>query len=135
MTLDSDDRWAIAETISSHGHLFDEGQLERLDELFTADVVYDVSDVGFGVLRGIDEIRQAAVELGAGNPLAHHVTNLIVTGVDGDEVSTRCKAIVVLEDGRAGTATYADSVRREGDRWLICRRTVLARRDPLGGVR
>lgn len=62
------DRW----TISLHGHLFDEGHLDRLDELFTPDVVYDLSDVGIEPLHGIAEIRRAALELGPANPLAHH---------------------------------------------------------------
>jgi hypothetical protein len=31
------DRVAIEELISLHGHLFDEGELGRLDELFTED--------------------------------------------------------------------------------------------------
>jgi hypothetical protein len=39
IVLTAEDRWAIGETISLHGHLFDEGELDRLDELFTADVV------------------------------------------------------------------------------------------------
>lgn len=81
--LTAEDRCAISETISLHGHLFDEGDLDRLDELFTADVVYDVTDVGMKPLHGIDEIRRATLELGAANPVAHHVTNIIITSVAG----------------------------------------------------
>ena len=66
--LTADDRWAIGETISLHGHLFDEGQLDRLDALFTLDVVYDVSGLGFGVFVGIDAIRDGALALGRGIP-------------------------------------------------------------------
>jgi ketosteroid isomerase-like protein len=114
-----------------HGHLFDEGELDRLDELFTADVVYDVTDVGMKPLHGIDEIRRATLELGAANPVAHHVTNIIITSVDGDCVKTRCKAIVVKTDGSCGSATYVDTLRRENGRWRLSHRTVLARRTPL----
>jgi hypothetical protein len=132
--LTAEDRLAIGETIALHGHLFDNGELARLDELFTADVVYDLADVGMGQLRGIAEIRRAAVELGDGNPLAHHVTNITITDIDADCVRTRCKAIVVLSDGRTGSATYIDTLRREHGRWLICHRIVLARRTPLNGA-
>lgn len=129
--LTAEDRCAIGETISLHGHLFDEGELDRLDELFTADVVYDVTDVGMKPLHGIDEIRRATLELGAANPVAHHVTNIIITSVDGDCVKTRCKAIVVKTDGSCGSATYVDTLRRENGRWRLSHRTVLARRTPL----
>jgi len=43
MPLTSEDRLAISDLIALHGHLFDEGELERIDELFAADVVYDTS--------------------------------------------------------------------------------------------
>jgi SnoaL-like domain len=132
--LTAEDRWAIAETIALHGHLFDNGELDRLDELFTADVVYDVSDVGMGSLRGIPEILRATLELGERNPLAHHVTNITIGDVEDDCVRTRCKAIVVMSGGRCGTATYIDTLRREHGRWRISRRTVLARRSPLNGA-
>ncbi|MGV4980847.1 nuclear transport factor 2 family protein [Streptomyces sp. NRAIS4] len=39
MALPPEDRLAITELISMHGHLVDDGQLDRLDELFTPDVV------------------------------------------------------------------------------------------------
>jgi SnoaL-like domain len=60
------------------GHLFDDGELERLDELFTAEVVYDASDFGQPPMRGIDAIRTTALALGDRNPVAHHVTNIVV---------------------------------------------------------
>jgi pimeloyl-ACP methyl ester carboxylesterase len=76
--LTAAERWAIGETISLHGHLFDEGHLDQLEELFTADVVYDLTDVGMKPLHGIEEIRRATLELGADNPMAHHVTNIVI---------------------------------------------------------
>jgi 3-phenylpropionate/cinnamic acid dioxygenase small subunit len=134
MELTADDRWAIDETIAMHGHLFDNAEFDRLHEIFTADVVYDVSDVGMGPLHGIAEILRAALELGAGNPVAHHVTNITVTAVENGCVQTRCKAIVV-KDGRCGSATYLDTLRLDTDnRWKISHRIVLARRTPLNGA-
>jgi 3-phenylpropionate/cinnamic acid dioxygenase small subunit len=132
--LADEDRWAIAETLALHGHLFDNGELDRLEELFTPDVIYDVTDVGMRALHGISEILRATLELGDGNPLAHHVTNITITEVTADHVSTRCKAIVVLADGRSGSATYVDSLRRDDGRWKISHRMVQARRIPLNGA-
>jgi hypothetical protein len=138
--LTADDKWAIGETIAKHGHLFDEGQLDRLDELFTEDVVYDISDLGdppfFRPLHGIDAVRDAALELGPRNPLAHIVTNIVITEVVDDEtVTVRSKAINIMADHTCGTATYVDVVRRQADGWRISHRRILARRTPLGGAR
>jgi hypothetical protein len=133
--LTAEDRWAIGETISLHGHLFDEGQLDRLDELFTRDVVYDVSDLGYGVLVGIDAVRDGALALGARNPLAHIVTNIIITDVKDNHTATvRSKAIAIMSDRGCGTATYVDTVRRQSDGWRIGHRKILARSEPLGGA-
>lgn len=133
--LTAEDRWMIGETLSLHGHLFDEGQLDRLGELFTADVVYDVSDLGFDVLVGIDAVRDAALALGSANPLAHIVTNIIITETgERDTAAVRSKAIAIKADHTCGTATYVDTVRRQPDGWRISRRRILARREPLGGL-
>ena len=133
MPLTAEDRSAIAELISLHGHLFDEGELDRLDELFTADVVYDARDFGQEPLRGIDAIRAAALELGGANPIAHHVTNIVITEVDDETASARSKGLGVMEGGTLGSVTYVDSLRRGADGWRISNRKVLARRIPLGG--
>jgi hypothetical protein len=132
--LTTEDRLAIEETIALHGHLFDNGELARLDELFTTDVVYDVTDVGIAPLHGIAEIVRVALELGDDNPLAHHITNVTITDVEYDCVRTRCKAIVVRSDGRCGSATYIDTLRHDRGRWRISHRLVLGRRTPLNGA-
>ena len=129
----TDDRLAVMHTIAMHGLLFDDGELERLDELFTSDVVYDVADFGLPSLKGIDAIRAAAINLGAGNALGHHVTNVVIISADDDEARTRCKAIAISADGTASTATYDDVLRRTSQGWRIARRIVQARREPLGG--
>lgn len=134
MQLTDADRWAITETIAMHGHLFDNGEFDRLEEIFTADVIYDVTAVGMSDLHGISEIRQAALELGDGNPLAHHVTNTTITEVAEDYVRTRCKAIVVLSGGGCGTATYIDTLRHDRGRWRISHRIVKPQRVPLNGA-
>lgn len=53
MTISSADWLAIHELLGWHGHLIDAGELDRLTEVFTEDVVYDVSDFGFGALHGV----------------------------------------------------------------------------------
>ena len=132
--LDADDRWAIAETLSWHGHLFDGGELDRLGEIFTPDVVYDLSDAGVGTFEGIETIRGAALHLGAGNPIAHHVTNVVITSVADDLVTTRSKGLMIMSDGSLGSVTHHDTLRRQDGGWRISRRVVLGQRTPLGGA-
>jgi hypothetical protein len=85
-------------------------------------------------LDGIEEIRSAALKLGADNPLAHHVTNIVITPDEGDRVGAQSKGIAVREDGSCASATYIDTLRRENGRWRISHRVILRRRTPLSGA-
>ena len=51
--LTVEDRQAISEILSLHGHIFDGGHLDRLGEIFTPEVVYDLTDAGVGTFEGI----------------------------------------------------------------------------------
>jgi 3-phenylpropionate/cinnamic acid dioxygenase small subunit len=131
MILSRDDRLAIHELLSLHGHLMDDGALDRLDELFTDDVIYDLRDYGRGELRGIAAIADAARALGSANPLGHHVTNVVITGSEGESVSVVSKGIGIRADGSCGSLVYRDEVRKEEAGWRIARRRVVPRREPL----
>jgi hypothetical protein len=133
MPLGPEDRTAITELLSMHGHLFDAGELDRLDELFTADVVYDISDLGQEPLVGIAAIRDASLALGPANPVGHHITNIVLTELDEGRVRALSKGIGINADGTSGSVTYEDTVVPGDGGWRISRRRVLARRVPLGG--
>jgi hypothetical protein len=133
MPLGPEDRTAITELLSMHGHLFDAGELDRLDELFTADVVYDISDLGQEPLVGIAAIRDASLALGPANPVGHHITNIVLTELDEGRVRALSKGIGINVDGTSGSVTYEDTVVPGDGGWRISRRRVLARRVPLGG--
>lgn len=128
-----DDRLAIHELLALHGHLVDAGELDRLDEVLATDTVYDVSDLGGEPLRGTAAIREAALALGAGNPVGHHVTNVILAAANDSTVHARSKGIGVLGDGTTNSVTYEDTITRGADGWRISYRRILARRAPLGG--
>jgi hypothetical protein len=132
--LHAEDRAAIGETLSLHGHLFDGGHLDRLGEIFTPGVVYDMSAVGVGAFEGIEAIRSAALQLGAGNPVAHHVTNVVITG-DGDSVTALSKGLILMADGTVASVTHLDTLRRQDGGWRISRRVISPQRTPLGGAR
>lgn len=132
MVLTRQDLTDIHDLINLHGHLTDEGDLDRYGDIFTADVAYDVTDFGFGVLHGSHTIRAAALALGPANPVGHHVTNIVVIAIDDDRARVRSKGLGVNADGTTGSVSYDDIVTRCGDGWRIARRTVRARSTPLG---
>ena len=129
--LNAEDRWAIGEILSLHGHLFDGGHLGRLGEIFTPDVVYDMSALGVGTFEGIEAIRTAALRRGPGNPVAHHVTNVVITSEEGDLVTARSKGLMIMADGAFASVTHLDTLRRHNGGWRISRRVVLAQSTPL----
>lgn len=131
MALSVDDRWAITELIALHGHPVDGGELDRLGEVFTEDVAYDVTDFGLGVLRGLGDNRDAARTLGDRNPVGHHVTNRVLTEQPDGTVAARSKGIGILANRSCGSLTYEDTVMRTSAGWRISHRVVLARRTPL----
>jgi hypothetical protein len=132
--LDAEDRQAIGETLSLHGHLFDGGQLDRLGEIFTPDVVYDMSAAGVGTFEGIEAIRRAALQLGAGNPIAHHVTNVVITGEEDGLVTARSKGLMIMADGAFASVTHLDTLRRHDGGWRISHRVISPQHTPLGGA-
>ena len=125
------DRLAIHELLALHGHIVDQGAFERLHELFTADVIYDVRDFGGEELRGIAAITEASLALGERNPLGHHVTNVVITSGDGDRAEVLSKGIGVRADGSCGTVVYHDELLRGAAGWRITRRRISPRRAPL----
>ena len=133
MELANRDRTAITDLIHLHGHLVDGGELERAGELFTSDITYDVADFGLGTLSGRAALHDAALAVGDANPVGHHVTNVVITPIDGRSARARSKGIGVMADGTVGSAVYDDVVTRTPDGWRISHRTVTVRRKPLGG--
>lgn len=129
--LNAEDRWAIAETLSLHGHLFDGGHLDRLAEVFAPEVVYDLTDLGFGAFEGIDAIRSAALQLGDRNPIAHHLTNVVITKEEDGQVTVKSKGLVIRADGTLGSVNHLDTVIRQDGQWRIGRRVITAQRTPM----
>jgi 3-phenylpropionate/cinnamic acid dioxygenase small subunit len=125
----TEDRLAIHDVITLHGHVADDRDWDRLGELFTDDTVLDLEDFGYGTLRGLAALRELSLasQDDKGQPLGHHVTNILITGHDGQTARARSKALAVMRDGTSGTAVYEDVLRRDEHRWRISHRKVVAR--------
>ncbi|MEU9890118.1 nuclear transport factor 2 family protein [Sphaerisporangium sp. NPDC051011] len=132
MVLSEQDRIDINDLINLHGHLVDAGELDRAFELLTPDVTYDMEDFGRDSLHGIAAIREAALALGDANPVGHHVTNIVITGIDDQSARVRSKGIGIMANGTAGSVVYDDIVVRLPDGWRLGYRKVSARRAALG---
>src|ERR1044072_6743767 len=117
MTLD--DRLAITDLINEHGHLMDRGDFDGLAALFTEDVVYDVSALGGGERIGLPAIRDAGLTLGDGNPVAHHVTNIVLRELSEGVVQAHSKGLGVLTNGSTGSVTYEDTIEQTPAGWRI----------------
>jgi ketosteroid isomerase-like protein len=128
MALTEQDRIDIHDLINLHGHLTDAGELDRAGEVFTPDVTYDLDDFGLGSLHGTQALREAALSLGDANPVGHHVTNIVITGIDDRSARVRSKGMGVKADGTVGSVVYDDIVTRRPDGWKIRHRKVTARR-------
>ena len=134
MALTTDDRQAITDLLHLHGHYTDRGALDRMDELFAPDAVLDLSDFGLGVRTGLAEMLQAiqAIQaIGDGHPVAHHVTNIVLSGGDGDRVQAISKGIGIMANGHCGSVVYEDELRPLPAGWRITHRTIRLRRKPL----
>ncbi|MET8277778.1 nuclear transport factor 2 family protein [Micromonospora sp. NPDC005174] len=129
--ITTDDRITITDLINSHGHLTDRGDFDGLSTLFTEDVVYDVSALGGGKLVGLAAVREAGLALADANPVAHHVTNIVLRETADGTVKALSKGLGVMADGSTGSVTYEDTVERTAAGWRITQRIVRARRTPL----
>ena len=125
--LDAMDYVQLRRLVDLYGYLVDERKFSRIGEVFTEDVVYDVSDFGLGVLRGIDEV--VAMWRGEANhPLAHHAVSMLADERNDETVDLIVKGIGVGPRGRVGSVTYYDHAVRSTDGWRLARRRAVLRR-------
>jgi len=131
--LHSDDRDAITQTLSLQGHLVDDGEHDRLGEVFTSDVVYELGAAGVGTVEGIDQVRRAARGMAERvvGLLAHHLANVVITdGEDDATAKATSKILLLMRTGQLQSAVQHDALRREDGAWRISHRVVT----PLGAV-
>src|SRR3954462_7914480 len=111
--LTTEDRFAISDLLNLHGHLTDRGDFDGLHALFAEDVTCDVRALGGGVLIGLAAGREAGLALGDANPVAHHVTNIVLNQAPDGTVHAVSKGLSVMVDGSVGSVTYEDTIERD----------------------
>lgn len=117
---------AIQTMVALYGHILDDRAWDALDQVFAEDIVFDATDFGLGVMRGIPAIVEAWREPFDGHPLGHYTTNVVVSEDADGTVRVRSKHLGP-RPGSVTLATYEDVVRKTPAGWRLSRRTVRLR--------
>lgn len=123
------DRIALQDVMLDYATGVDERDVERYRACFADDV--EVVGFGSGIIQG----REPWVEYVWGALDKYSATQHLLgpqhATIEGDTAKTRSdvQAMHVLADGGRFTlwASYVTDMRREGERWLICRHELVVR--------
>ncbi len=126
--MDPADRLELHELPGRYGDAIDDRAWDRLDDIFTSDGVFDLTDLGGPRCEGLAAIKEF-MDVHAEHPRTHLMTNIYV-----DETSTpvqlRFRIIALLGGGKVGTASYYDEVVRTPAGWRVSHRIITRRRRP-----
>jgi hypothetical protein len=124
--MDPADRLALHELPGRYGDAIDDRAWDRLDDIFTADAVFDLTDLGAPRCEGLAEIKRFMDE-DAEHPRTHMMTNIYVDeGPAG--VQLRFRIVALVGGGKVGTASYYDDVVKTPAGWRVTNRVVTRRR-------
>lgn len=125
--IDPLDYVAIHQLYALYGHIADQAEWSRMDELFMPDVEFDGTDFGGDIYRSLQELH-ASWSTTDSHPLAHHATNILITKSEPDRVELMSKGISALRDLRMISIVYFDTVVRGPEGWRFSRRVAKRRR-------
>ncbi len=114
---------AIHALLALYGHIIDAREWHRVGELFTDDCTYDMTQFGLGVVHGAQAVGALWAAPDAMHPLAHHATNIVVSEDTDGTVRVLSKGLGVGRNGRVGSVTYRDIVRRTSAGWRFAARS------------
>ncbi|MGW6335969.1 nuclear transport factor 2 family protein [Nocardia rhamnosiphila] len=112
----------IQRLISLYGHVIDDKQWDRLDEIFAEDGSFEIEGTEISVtgFAAIDEFMRSIA-----HPLAHYSTNVLIELEDGADVATaRVKLFAPRANGTSAIGTYHDTIVRTENGWRFQRRLV-----------
>jgi hypothetical protein len=126
--LEPHDILAIHELLARYGHIIDEGEWQRVGELFTEATRYDMREFNLGIVHGAAAIGALWSDPQAAHPLAHHATNILVSEDPDGTVRVLSKGLGVGAQGRVGSVVYRDVVSKTAAGWRFLSRTAQLRR-------
>lgn len=124
VTLDRhrSDLEAIQHLIVLYGHVIDDAEWDRLNEIFAPDASFQIegTDIAVSGLDRIDEFMRSIT-----HPLAHFSTNVMVDLDEGADVATaRVKLFAPRANGTSAIGTYHDVIVRTRRGWRFQQRIV-----------
>lgn len=127
--MDPADRLELHELPGRYGDAIDDRAWDRLDDIFTIDGVFDLTDLGGPRCAGLDAIKQF-MDVEAEHPRTHLMTNIYVDETPAG-VQLRFRIIALFDGGKVGTASYYDDVVKTPAGWRVSNRVITRRRRPL----
>ena len=124
--MDVADRLELHELPGRYGDAIDDRDWDRLDQIFTADGVFDLTDLGVPLLTGLDAIKRFMDE-DAQHPKTHMMTNIYVDETESG-VQMFFRIVAMQSKGLMGTASYYDNVVKTREGWRVKHRVVTLRR-------
>ncbi len=129
--MDVADRLELHELPGRYGDAIDDRDWDRLDQIFTEDAVFDLTDLGAPRLEGLDAIK-VFMDVDAAHPRTHTMTNIYVDETE-DGVELHFRILALQPEGRVGTASYHDKVVKTEAGWRVADRVVVLRRTRVHG--
>ena len=126
--MDPADRLELHELPGRYGDAIDDRDWDRLDQIFTVDAVFDLTDLGAPRLEGLDGIKRYMAE-DADHPRTHTMTNIYVDET-AQGATLRFRILALLPERRVGTASYYDDVVKTPEGWRVQNRVITLRRRP-----
>jgi 3-phenylpropionate/cinnamic acid dioxygenase small subunit len=126
--MDPADRLELHELPGRYGDAIDDRDWDRLDQIFTADAVFDLTDLGAPRLEGLAAIKRYMAE-DADHPRTHTMTNIYVDET-AQGAKLRFRILALLPERRVGTASYYDDVVKTPEGWRVQNRVITLRRRP-----
>jgi hypothetical protein len=124
--MDVTDRLLLHELPGRYGDVIDDRNWNGLDDIFTADATFDLSDLGVPLLRGLPSIKRF-MDLEAQHPKTHLMTNIYVDETPSG-VKMFFRIVAMRSGGLMGTGSYYDDVVKTPDGWRVQNRVVTLRR-------
>lgn len=113
--LTPDDHAEIHQVLADYGHVVDDHDWDRADEVFTPDVEFETG-AGGTVLHGIAEI---VATFKGRNMYAHVTTNTTLREEHDGTVSAHSKFIGFPNEGQPATGDYHDQIVRTPAGWRL----------------